>query len=267
MTAFDNLARTGFDVLAPAYDTLTGFHDHCAWAAQLERLAQDAGLRGTRLLDVGCGTGSSALPMLARGYDVTGVDVSPRMLELARGKLGPGVRLELADMRELPSLGAFDLVWSVADGVNFLLDERALVAAFAGMRRNLAPGGLVVVDADTLASFRALYGSLLVIPGERRVVIFEGRARRELAPGDVADAWIDTLEPDASPWWRRVRAEHRQRHHEPATIERALRAAGLECVAIWGTDGAGVSERPLDELRHNKAVYIAQRAAQESEGR
>jgi hypothetical protein len=34
-------------------------------------------------------------------------------------------------------------------------------------------------------------------------------------------------------------------------------------VAVWGTDGAGGSDRPLDEARHNKAVYIAQAAAPE----
>jgi SAM-dependent methyltransferase len=245
-----------YDALAPSYDLLTGAHDHAAWAAQLEDLAHRAGLSGRRLLDVGCGTGSSAQPMLARGYEVVGVDVSPGMLSLARDKLGPDVRLEVADMRRLPVLGAFDLVWSVADGVNCLAAGE-LVPVFEGFARNLAPDGLVVFDVDTLASFRMLYSSLIVVPGEDRVVVLHGQESAELQPGASAVAHVDCLELDSPPWWRRTRSVHRQHHHPPAVLERALGAAGLETVAVWGTDGAGASERPLDEERHNKAVYIA----------
>ncbi len=248
--------RDVYDALAPAYDLLTAGHDHAAWAAQLEQLALEAGLSGRRLLDVGCGTGSSALPMLARGYEVVGVDVSPGMLSLAHEKLGPGVRLELADMRRLPVLGAFDLVWSVADGVNYLRADE-LEAAFAGFRRNLSPGGVVVFDVNTLATFRALYSSLIVVPGDGRVVVFDGQEPASLPEGAEVVAHIDCLELDSPPWWRRTRAVHRQHHHPVADVSRALAAAGLELAAVWGTDGGGSSERPLDEQRHNKAVYIA----------
>jgi SAM-dependent methyltransferase len=267
VTLADDHARVAYDALAPGYDLLTSGHDHAAWAAQLEGLAQRAGLAGLRLLDVGCGTGGGLASMLERGYEVTGVDVSPRMLAVAREKLGPHVRLHVEDMRSLPPLGAFDLVWSVCDAVNCLQSDAELVAAFAGFRRNLAPGGLVVFDVDTLATFRALYSSLLVVPGADRIVVFEGRADEPLVSGAAAEAYVDRLEPAAPPFWRRVRAAHRQRHHAPAAVERALTAAGLQVVAVWGTDGAGGSEQPLDDERHGKAVYVAQAAAPDSEGR
>jgi SAM-dependent methyltransferase len=257
-----------WDALAPAYDALTGFHDHATWAAQLESLALEAGSSGRRLLDVGCGTGSSTAALIDRGYDAVGVDVSPRMLEVAARKLGPGVPLHCHDMRDLPRLGEFDVVFSVSDVVNFLLGDDELVAAFSGFARNLAPGGFAVFDVDTLASFRTLYSSLLVVPGGDRVVVFDGRAGDGLAPGALAEAYVDRLEPAPSaPWWQRVRAVHRQRHHTPAAIERALSAAGLSLVTVWGTDGAGGSERPLDEARHSKAVYIAQATAPEAKER
>ena len=257
MTAAADHARAAYDGLAPVYDLFTAGHDHAAWAALLERLAREQGLAGRRLLDVGCGTGSALLPMVKRGYDAAGVDVSPRMLEVARGKLGDGVQLVTADMRALPDLGGFDLVWSVADAVNYLHSEAELVAAFEGFRRNLAPGGVVVFDVDTLRSFRALYSSLMVVPGEDRAVVFEGRGPDAIDEGALGEAWIDRLERADAPWWRRVRTVHRQRHHPRAVLERALAAAGLACVAVWGTDGAGGVEQPLDELRHSKAVYLA----------
>lgn len=257
----DDHAAAAYDVLAPVYDVLTGGHDHAAWAAQLESFALAAGLSGKRLLDVGCGTGSSALPMLARGYAVTGVDVSAGMLARARAKLGDGVRLERADMRALPAVGAFDLVWSVADGFNCLLSADELEAAFAGVARNLAPGGVLVFDVDTLASFRTLYSSLIVAPGDADIVLFDGQAEADLAPDSEAAALVEHLRPGAAPpFWTRVRALHRQRHHSRATLERAMGVAGLRCVAVWGTDGAGGVDPVLDELTHNKAVYVVRSA-------
>jgi SAM-dependent methyltransferase len=263
----DDHARIVYDVLAPLYDRFTAGHRHSAWAGQLEELARRAGLAGRRLLDVGCGTGASAEPMALRGYDVVGVDVSEGMLAAARERLGPEVRLDCADMRALPALGTFDLVWSVSDAVNYLLSEAELVDAFAGFARNLAPHGIVVFDAHTLASFRTLYSSLLVAHADEGVLVFEGRADGDLEAGSSAEAQVDRLEPAAPPFWRRARAVHRQRHHPRARLEAALIAAGLQCVAVWGTDGAGASEQPLDELRHNKAVYIAQHVALDGERR
>ena len=267
MTAAADHARAAYDGLAPAYDLFTGGHDHEAWAGLLEGLAREHGLAGRRLLDVGCGTGSALLPMIERGYDAVGVDVSPGMLAIARDKLGDSVQLVASDMRWLPELGRFDLVWSVADAVNYLLSEVELAAAFAGFRRNLAPGGVVVFDVDTLCTFRALYSSLMVVPGDDRAVVFEGRNEEPIEEGALGEAWIDRLERADPPWWSRVRTVHRQRHHPRAAIERALDAAGLDCVAVWGTDGAGGLEQPLDELSHSKAVYIAQDAAPARGGR
>jgi SAM-dependent methyltransferase len=269
VTAAPDHARAAYDGLAPAYDLFTGGHDHAAWARLLEALARQHGLAGCRLLDVGCGTGSALLPMVERGYDVTGVDVSPRMLDVAREKLPGEVDLVAADMRSLPDLGGdFDLVWSVADAVNYLHTHAELVAAFEGFRRSLAPGGVVVFDVDTLGTFRALYSSLMVVLAGDRAVVFEGRSTAPIDEGALGEAWIDRLERAAEPpWWNRVRTVHRQRHHPRAALERALAAAGLVCVAVWGTDGAGGIEQPLDELRHSKAVYIAQHAAPAREGR
>jgi len=267
VTAAADHARVAYDGLAPVYDLFTGGHDHAAWAALLERLAVEHGLTGRRLLDVGCGTGSGLVPMVERGYEAAGVDVSPRMLEVARAKLPDAVSLIAADMRWLPDIGEFDLVWSVADAVNYLHTEAELAAAFDGFRRNLAAGGVVVFDVDTLGTFRRLYSSLMVVPGDDRTVVFEGRNTEAIDEGAIGEAWIDRLERTEPPWWTRVRTVHRQRHHPRSALERALMSAGLVCVGVWGTDGAGGLEQPLEELEHSKAVYIAQHAAQAREGR
>src|SRR5919108_6331240 len=206
-------ARVAYDALAPAYDVLTGEHDHERWTGLVEERAHAVGLQGKRLLDVACGTGNTIVPMLARGYDVTGVDISAAMLEEAQRKTRGRARLEVADMRALPVLGQFDLVWSLHDSLNYLHARSELVSTLAGIRRNLAPGGIVVFDVNTLATFRRLASSILAVPRPDRIVLVEGRGEGDLRSGDAVMSGIDRLERGASGFWRRIRTDHHQRHH------------------------------------------------------
>ena len=79
-------AAEAYKGLAPFYDELTRAHDYDAWTFHLERRARRSACAGSRLLDVACGTGKSFLPLLERGYRVTGCDISPEMLDQARAK-------------------------------------------------------------------------------------------------------------------------------------------------------------------------------------
>jgi SAM-dependent methyltransferase len=254
-------AALAYEALAPGYDLLTRDHHHAHWTGLLEAKAIEAGLTGRRLLDVACGTGNTIVPMLERGYTVTGVDVSVAMLDEARRKLGGEARLIVGDMRDLPALGVFDLVWSLGDALNYLHSEAELISALSGFRRSLAPGGVVVLDVNTLATFRVTYTSLLAVPDEDRIVTLEGRGSRDLASGGTATTVIDRLERQPSGWWTRIRSRHHHRHHPERDIRAALDRAGLECVGVYGTLPTGVIEAPLDELRHAKAVYIARASA------
>src|SRR3954454_12042179 len=107
-------ASSAFEALAPFYDSYTDGYEYEAWMANVEAVALRHGLRGKRLLDIGCGTGKSFMPLLWRGYEVTACDVSPSMVDRARRlSRGTGARLIVADARELPRFGIFDLVTSM----------------------------------------------------------------------------------------------------------------------------------------------------------
>jgi len=99
---------------------------------------------GMSVLDVGCGTGNYVLELAKQGLTVTGVDVSPAMLERARAKAAAGnlgVSLRLADAAALPfDDGSFDAVLSVT-ALEFVPDPAlALREAY----RVLKPGGRLV---------------------------------------------------------------------------------------------------------------------------
>lgn len=95
-----------------------------------------------RVLDVGCGPGRDMAWFEARGASVMGVDVSSRMLELARERCAG--ELARMDMRALalPD-SSWDVVWSVASLLH--LPKADAAVALAEFRRVVAPGGAVVV--------------------------------------------------------------------------------------------------------------------------
>jgi len=248
--------RRAYDRLAPFYDEFTRHHDHDTWTRDLERLARTCGLTGRRLLDVGCGTGKSFLPFRARGWSVAGCDVSPAMVALAATK-APDVPLSVSDMRRLPVLGEFDLVACIDDGVNYLTDTTDLDAAFAGMRRNLAPDGLVMFDVNTLATYSSFFASCAVTRSDDRMIVWQGEASADHAPGGCARALITAFSRAEDRSWYRTESRHLQRHHPPELIGDALHRAGLEAIAVCGQGLDGRPSRGLDEDRHTKAVFVA----------
>ena len=235
-------ARDAYDIAADVYDDFTAHHDYEGWTALIERLAQAHGLAGDRLLDVGCGTGNSFLPFLARGYRVTACDISPRMLARARDKCRGHARLTVADLRALPRLGAFDLVLAIDDVLNYLR-AADLQAAFRGLEANLAVGGVVVFDVNTELTYRTFFAS-----HERQAetgLTWVGHVDAErFRPGDAAYATLDGV------------SRHVQHHHPPRVVERALGAAGLRAVAVHGMDLDGVLGDPVDETVHTKALFV-----------
>lgn len=257
MTVLDAEAAGAYDALAAHYDLLTASYDHERWWHALEGLLRDHGLRGRRAIDIGCGTGRSMRPLLHRGYDVVGCDASQRMIARARAALGDGPALVVCDMRALPDLGRFDLACCLDDGLNYVLRLHDLRQTFAGIARQLAPGGLLVFDTNTLTTYRGAFSSDRVIDGGSVVLCWRGEGLRELAARRLASATVEIFDRTGSGLWRRSRSRHQQRHWSVADIAAALERGGLRLLAAVGQrTGARLGGVPDEEL-HTKTVFVA----------
>ncbi|MGB7217251.1 MAG: ubiquinone/menaquinone biosynthesis methyltransferase [Vicinamibacterales bacterium] len=132
-----------FATIANRYDFVTialSYGQDKRWKRRLVGLS-GAG-RGTRALDLATGTGDIAYALAARGAQVVGLDITPRMIDLARAK-SPAGRVSpsflVGDMLALPFPDAsFDLV-STGYGLRNVPD---LTAAVDEIGRVLRPGGL-----------------------------------------------------------------------------------------------------------------------------
>jgi SAM-dependent methyltransferase len=248
--------QSAYDDLAAVYDLLTADYDHAAWLAVIEREARALGLRGRTVLDVACGTGSSFLPLMSKGYDVTGCDNSAEMLAIAARK-APDARLELADIRALPELGRFDLLLSLDDVLNHLLEADDLVRTFAGMRRNLAPGGIAVWDTNTLGMYGSSETAARVVSSGDPFVLWEVRVPDDLPAGGSIEVVTHAFSAGERETWARRTAVVRQRHWPDAEIRSGAAAAGLTIRAVRGQT-RGVALHPdADEDEHTKLLYFA----------
>ncbi|HEY5466735.1 MAG TPA: class I SAM-dependent methyltransferase, partial [Clostridia bacterium] len=122
-----------YDALAPVYDLLQEDIDPAAWADFIHAAALRYGCipagsgdgAGGRLLalDLGCGTGAIAVELVARGYDVIGIDLSEDMLGQARQKADQrgigygdgGLALIRQDISDFELFGTVDLVVCLLD--------------------------------------------------------------------------------------------------------------------------------------------------------
>jgi SAM-dependent methyltransferase len=136
----------GYDLLARHYDAATG--DSFSESAFIGSLIRRADSRSVRLLEVACGTGT-ILARLADRHEVSGLDISPEMLAIARAKLPAGTPLYLADMSSFDLGEKFDVLICIYHGINHLLSFSAWEAFIACARRHLHDDGTLIFDTMT----------------------------------------------------------------------------------------------------------------------
>jgi SAM-dependent methyltransferase len=103
---------------------------------------------GSAVEDLGCGRGRHAIPLARRGYRVTGVDISKKMLRLAEGRADrEGVRVEWVreDMRSFRRVGAFDLALSLFTSFGYFDDEENQ-RVLDNVGASLKGGGTLLLD-------------------------------------------------------------------------------------------------------------------------
>jgi ubiquinone/menaquinone biosynthesis methyltransferase len=130
--------RQLFATIADRYDLITrvlSYGQDARWKATLVSMAEVRA--GERALDLACGTGDLAFAVASRGARAFGLDITPRMLQLAQLK-STAARFVTGDMTSLPfRSAAFDLV-TTGYGLRNVPD---LDAAIDEIARVLRPGG------------------------------------------------------------------------------------------------------------------------------
>lgn len=160
-------ARGVFGAIADRYDLITrllSFGQDQRWKRRLLQLT--APRHGDRVLDVACGTGDLALGAAAMGAEVTGLDFTPHMIDLARVKpIRARVTWVVGDMGLLPIASGSVVAITTGYGLRNVPDLRAAVAE---AHRALAPRGTLAsldFDRPDSAVIRTVYLGYLAVVG------------------------------------------------------------------------------------------------------
>ena len=140
----DEVRLNDYDSLAEAYAVENETSLTNAYHERPATLALAGDVAGRRILDAGCGSGPLFAALRDRGGNVTGIDSSVRLLEVARRRLGVDADLHLADLsRPLPFADAtFDDV--IASLVMHYLPDWG--PTLLELRRVLTPGGRLIMS-------------------------------------------------------------------------------------------------------------------------
>ena len=203
-----------------------------AWAPEPDvRFAGDvlALSPGARVLDLACGWGRTTLELARHGYRVTGFDLSPDLLAIARERAtaaGCCIPFIEGTVRRLPDLGPFDAVTGFYDdSVLSFADEADNLAALDGVARSLRPGGAFLFGTTDCPS--------MLPPYQRQERREQGQSITEEIRFDAATR-IGTSTRTHADARGAVRVYWRvRRHYTPDEVARLFAAVGLVLCRAW----------------------------------
>ncbi len=269
----DQEKYSGYEAaLSHVYDKLNREIDYVAWADFVERCFERfLPSRPSLVLDLACGTGSMTIELARRGYDMIGIDGSENMLSEAflRAEGIGGILWLCQDMRSFELYGTVGAVTCCLDSLNYLTDDKDLLACFRTVHNYLDPDGLFLFDLNTPYKFEQIYGSNAYVL-EDELVYGEGEEDEERVP--IFCGWQNTYHPEdgicefdlsifeALPdgTYRRSDEHQEERCYAWDTVRSHLEAAGFDVLGCFCDYSFGEPDEGSERW------YIAARAVKPS---
>ena len=217
----------------------------CDFVEQLLREHAPGKLR--RILELGCGTGRHTITLADRGYAVTGIDLSPTVVDLARRRAHAlGTEFLVMDMRALQFPERFDACICLFCGICYLTDDEDLRRTFGGVRASLRTGGLFVFDFWNGMAVAA-QGPTVRVKEAR-----DGEARRILRIAEPDVRWPDhvcrlryhCLVVEDGTLVDEFEEVHALRFFFPREMSHYLQESGFEVVQLRPFMGTGLAVSP-----------------------
>lgn len=234
-----------YEQFALLYDEFMNDVPYDKWVEYVEQKLQEAGITGKTLLDVACGTGNVTLPLVQKGYDVTGIDLSEEMLTVAQQKLAEAgyiVPFYQQDMRELELPQQFDCITIFCDSLNYVTEKAGVQETFARVHRNLKQNGLFLFDVHSLYKIHHIFiNETYTVNEEAAALIWN------CFPGEYPDSVEHELtffvKDEQEDVYHRFDEFHVQRTYSITDLKVWLEEAGFLVMSITGNFFSEVTEQ------------------------
>ena len=222
-----------YDILAEHYDDLQLTGDTEAWGPYILGLITDfCKAEGKTVTDLGCGTGVITNFLASKGFEVTGVDLSPDMLAIASSGDETGtVSWICADITsyEGPTCGCFI---STMDTIGHITDKDSLAKMFASVSGLLEDGGIFILDATTKHHFEDTLGENVFYEDyDDFTLLWVNHYDKETKINHAELTLFELCEDDL---YERYDGELTARCYSSEEIEEMAKSAGLKTYAKFG---------------------------------
>ena len=225
---------SAYEAFASVYDIFMEQVEYDQWLNHIHAIWEKFGLQPKTVIDLGCGTGSIALPLAKEGYDVIGVDLSPEMLTEAGHKAmeeGVSVRFACQDMTELELGEEADCILSLCDSMNYLTEDGQLEDAFKSIAQHMKQESLFLFDLNTEYKFKEVLGQNVFGSAEEHAAyIWENDYDEE---EKINEYYVSFFIENEDGLYERIEEFHYERAYSMEEIEEGLQAAGMELVEVY----------------------------------
>lgn len=233
-----------YEGFAEVYDHMMSDIPYDAWFHALRAYLAEHGIERGTICELGCGTGNMTERLAAAGFDMIGVDLSEDMLAAARAKTeesGADILYIQQDMRELELAGQVDVMVSVCDSMNYILEEEDMQRVFQRVYRFLRPGGYFIFDLKTVYCYRNVIGNQVFAEQDEDVsYIWENYYYEEEEINEYT-LTVFRKQPKGR-LYERMDEIHYQRAYSISVLEELLENSGLAVAGIFDSsmrEGSG----------------------------
>lgn len=205
---------------------------------------------GDKILEPMCGSGRFLIPFMERGFDITGIDLSEEMLSALYRKT-PQAHAFKGDILEFSSGVLYDYIFISSGSFSLFTDEGAADRVLVKLRSLLAPGGKMVIAAESMAgacngdgSYRLVSAIPFDDGGELRFSSmdrYDAKTQTQYSPGRY-ELYRDG-EPAESEWM-----DFQIRLYRFGELEQRLERAGFASVTTYRSFDKEPAKGDMDEM-------------------
>ena len=185
-----------------------------------------------KILEIGCGTGSYTKILLSRGYKVTGVDISDKMLEIARKKCS--AKFIKGDIRTVKIDEKFDCCLAMFAVMGYITKNRDIMKALINIRKHLKANGIFIFDVwNGLSVMRILPEQRIKKVEDDKVKIIRYATPKLIAFEHICEVNYNLLILNKKEnIYHEINEKHMMRYYFPQEIVYYLEESGFEVINI-----------------------------------
>ena len=234
---------------ARVYDEFMDQTPYDEWLENILTVFDRYGIKDdASILDLGCGTGKMARRLAKKGYEVTAVDNSMDMLEVAASEEDDGILYVLQDMISLELPKKVDAVVSICDCMNYILEKDDLREVFTRVKRFLKEDGVFMFDMNSHYKYKEILAcNTFAEDREDASFIWDNFYDEE---DRINEYQLSLFIQNEQGTYNKYEELHLQKAYEEEEIKNLLFEAGFKNVSVYDAE-------TLDEVKEDtQRIYF-----------